>query len=221
MVVSNQRSDTKDEGDSRKGTPRTTSPPAFWGLAWNLERDHKQNAEERWTCETYGTDTIEPFNALDSGQGAEWVIPSSNRDVDVQLGALEVPQAIVLVVGCTLETLVQLLGNGIRNFDPRIGRINVGGGLSCGSTGDGGVEGCGNATPFNGINNGVVDDVIVRAGVVQGWVLGDELKVGEVVFIEFVLGDIENLSHVHEFADCEEATKRAVGSFVALEWADK
>ena len=90
---------------------------------------------------TYGTDTLKSVGALNSGQGAERVIVPSNRDVDIQLGALEMPQAGVFHISSTREVLVQLLGDGVWDLDPRIGRVDVGGDLAVGSTGDSGLKG--------------------------------------------------------------------------------
>lgn len=193
----------------------------FSGLAWNYRSNYKQITKGRCTCETYGTDTIESVNTLNSGQGTKWVIVSSNRDVDIQLGAFEVPQAGVVHVGRILEIPVQLLCDGVRNLDPRVGRIQVGGNLPWGSTGDSGVEGRGHVSPFNGIDDDVVGDVVVRASVVQKGIPGDKLKVREVVFLEFICSDIEYLSHVHDLAEGKETTKRPGFSSVVLEGVDE
>lgn len=90
---------------------------------------------------TYGTDTVKAVDMLSGGQGAERVVVPSNRDVDGQLGALEVPQAGICYISSILEVLVQLLGNGVWGLDPRISRVDTSGDLVVRNTGNRGVEG--------------------------------------------------------------------------------
>jgi hypothetical protein len=142
-VVSVQKSEIKRDEILQKGTPRMTSPPAFSGPAWNYQKRHKQKAPrgERGADVTYGTDTFNSVDVLDSSQGADGVVVSSNRDVDIQLGALKMPQTSIFHIGSSLQVLVKLLGDGVWDLNPRIGRVDVGGDLAFGSTGDGGFEG--------------------------------------------------------------------------------
>lgn len=114
-----------------------------------------------------------------------------------------------------------MLGEGVRDLDPRIGRIYVCGDLSCGSTGDGGVEGGRHVCPLDGVNDNIIGHVVVIASVVQKGIVGDKTEIRDVVFCQLILGDIEDLSQVHGFADGEEAAERAGGSYVVLEGVDE
>lgn len=96
---------------------------------------------------TYGTDTVKPIDMLNSGQGTERVVVPSNRNVNSQLGALEVPQAGLFHIGSILEVLVQLLSDGVWDPVPRITRVDVGGDFAVRSAGDSGVEGRGPIPP--------------------------------------------------------------------------
>lgn len=158
---------------------------------------------------------------LDSGQRTKRVVVSSNRDVDVQLGTLKVPQARIVLVGCIREVLVQLLGDGVRDLNPRIGRVDVSRDLAAGSTRNSGIERRGDISPFDGIDDSVVRDVVVRTSVVQVGILGNEAEIREVGCLEFILGNVKDLGHVRDLADGEKTTERHVGSSVILVGADK
>lgn len=146
---------------------------------------------------------------------------SSDRDIDGQLSALEVPQAGILVIGGILEVLVQLLSDVVRSVDPRIGRVDVGRGLATGGTRDRRIQSRGPAYPRNGINDGVVGVAAIHATIVQAGIFGDELEIREVGLLEVLVSNVEDLLHVDDFADGENTTKRLVGSSILLEGADE
>jgi len=100
-----------------------------------------KSTDSRRTSMTYGTNTIKAVDVPSGSQGVERVVVPSNRNVDSQLGAFEVPQPGIFRICSILEVLVQLLGDGVWGLDPRIGRVDIGCDLAVRSTGDSGIEG--------------------------------------------------------------------------------
>jgi hypothetical protein len=167
------------------------------------------------------TDTVVRVDVSESGQGAERVVVSSDRDIDGHLGALEVPQPGMLLISGALEVLVQLLGDRVWDVDPRMSRVDIGGDLAFGGTMDIGLQRRVPTSPRNGINESVVVHAVVHAVVVQVGILGDVFKIRDVVLLEVLLGDVEDLGQVDDLADGENTTKSHIGSFVLVEGVDE
>ena len=169
----------------------------------------------------YRANADEFLEVLGNGQGTDRVGVPSNGDVDGQLNTVEEPQAGFFHIGSILEVPVQLLGDRVRNLIPWRERVEVSGDLSFGSTRDTRIQGRGSISPRNLIDESVVGLVLAHGAVVQQGIFGDEFEIGDFVFLEFIVGDIENLAQVDDFTDGENTTKRQILSSVLLQGADE